>query len=76
MRFDEVRPLFSALEVWERLIARLALLAGMRPGEIFGLKWSRRPMRGFDSDYTRFLRFNVTKPACSGISGRVDLTLN
>jgi integrase len=25
----------------ERLIARLALLAGMRPGEIFGLKWAR-----------------------------------
>ena len=31
----------SALDLRERLIAGLALLAGMRPGEIFGLKWAR-----------------------------------
>ena len=35
------RQLFWALDVRERLTARLALLAGMRPGEIFGLKWAR-----------------------------------
>jgi len=29
------------LDIWERLIAKLAVLAGLRPGEIFGLKWSR-----------------------------------
>lgn len=38
---EEVRLLFSVLDVRERLVARLALLAGMRPGEIFGLKWQR-----------------------------------
>jgi integrase len=27
------------LDLRERLIARLAIFAGMRPGEIFGLKW-------------------------------------
>ncbi len=33
--------MFSILNVRERLIARLALLAGIRPGEIFGLEWAR-----------------------------------
>jgi integrase len=41
MTMDEVRQLFSVLDIRERLIAKLAILAGMRPGEIFGLKWSR-----------------------------------
>ena len=41
MTMDQVRQLFSVLEVRERLIAKLAVLAGLRPGEIFGLKWSR-----------------------------------
>jgi integrase len=40
LTLNEVRRLFSALDVRERLIAKLAVLAGMRPGEIFGLKWS------------------------------------
>jgi hypothetical protein len=37
----QMRLLFSVLDVRERLIAGLALLAGMRPGEISGLKWVR-----------------------------------
>lgn len=41
MTIDQVRQLFSMLDIWERLIAKLAVLAGLRPGEIFGLKWSR-----------------------------------
>lgn len=41
MVVEEVRLLFSVLDVRERLIAKLAVLAGMRPGEIFGLKWAR-----------------------------------
>jgi integrase len=41
MTLDEVRRLFSVLDIRERLIAKLAVLAGMRPGEIFGLKWER-----------------------------------
>lgn len=35
MTIGEVRSCFAALEQRERLIAKLALLAGMRPGEIF-----------------------------------------
>jgi integrase len=41
MTMDEARQLFSVLDVRERLIAKLAVLAGIRPGEIFALKWSR-----------------------------------
>lgn len=41
MTVEDVRQMFRVLDVRERLIAKLALVAGMRPGEIFGLKWSR-----------------------------------
>ena len=41
MKAEEVRKLFGVLGVREQLIARLAVLAGMRPGEIFALKWQR-----------------------------------
>jgi integrase len=41
MTIEEVRTLFGVLDTRERLIARLAILAGMRPGEIFALKWKR-----------------------------------
>jgi integrase len=41
MTIKEVITLFSVLETRERLIARLAVIAGMRPGEIFALKWGR-----------------------------------
>jgi integrase len=39
MTIEEVQLCFSVLAPRERLIAKLAVLAGMRPGEIFGLKW-------------------------------------
>jgi integrase len=39
MIIGEVQLCFSVLAIRERLIAKLAILAGMRPGEIFGLKW-------------------------------------
>ena len=41
MAVEQVRLCFSVLQQRERLIARLATLAGMRPGEIFGLRWER-----------------------------------
>ncbi|PYV39262.1 MAG: hypothetical protein DMG06_23665, partial [Acidobacteria bacterium] len=41
MKEEEVKRLFSVLEQRERLIVKLAVLAGMRPGEIFGSKWRR-----------------------------------
>jgi integrase len=41
MTLAEVKKLFSLLEQRERLIVKLAVLTGMRPGEIFGLTWGR-----------------------------------
>jgi integrase len=41
MTIKEVQTCFSALGQRERLIAKFAVLAGMRPGEIFGLTWGR-----------------------------------
>lgn len=39
MNREEVLRCFSTLELRERVIVKLAVLAGLRPGEIFGLKW-------------------------------------
>jgi len=39
MTIEEVRKLDSVLGLRERLIPGLAIRAGMRPGEIFGLTW-------------------------------------
>ena len=41
MKAEEVALLFRVLDLREQLIAKLAVLAGMRPGEIFALKWCR-----------------------------------
>jgi hypothetical protein len=41
MTIENVAAVFRALDVRERLIAKLATLAGMRPGEIFALTWGR-----------------------------------
>lgn len=61
MTLEEVRLLLRALGVRERLIAKLALLAGMRPGEIFGLKWAR-----LEADYAdirqRVYRGDIDSP--------------
>jgi integrase len=39
MNSEEAQKCFSVLELRERLVVKLAILAGLRPGEIFGLKW-------------------------------------
>jgi integrase len=41
MTMREVQMCFGALDQRERLIAKLAVIAGMRPGEIFALTWGR-----------------------------------
>ena len=56
MTIQDVQICFEALHQRERLIAKLAIIAGMRPGEIFALPWghmtetyadiSRRVYRG------------------------------
>jgi len=39
MTTEEVRRFLSLLDSRELLISKLAIVGGMRPGEIFGLKW-------------------------------------
>jgi integrase len=39
MALKEVQVCFAALEQREQLVVKFAILAGLRPGEIFGLKW-------------------------------------
>jgi integrase len=39
MNMKEVQMLLGALDQRERLVAKLAIMAGMRPGEIFALTW-------------------------------------
>ena len=39
MDWKEVKLLFSVLDLREHLICMLALIAGLRPGEIFALQW-------------------------------------
>ncbi len=41
MTTEEVQRCFLVLEIRDRLIVKLAIIAGMRPGEIFGLVWGR-----------------------------------
>lgn len=41
MTIEEVQTCFRVLAPRERLIAKLAILAGMRPGEIFALTWGQ-----------------------------------
>ena len=41
MNIQEVQMCFAALDQRERLVVKLAVLAGMRPGEIFALTWGR-----------------------------------
>lgn len=41
MTREEVQTCFRVLEQRERLIVKFAVLTGLRPGEIFALKWSR-----------------------------------
>jgi integrase len=41
MTLKEVQTYFEVLSPRERLIAKLAVIAGMRPGEISGLTWGR-----------------------------------
>jgi integrase len=41
MNIEEVKTCFTVLDQRERLVVKLATLAGMRPGEIFALTWGR-----------------------------------
>jgi integrase len=64
MTIEEVRKLFGVLENREQLIARLAILAGMRPGEIFALQWHRLEAQYADIQQ-RVYRGDIDSPKSS-----------
>jgi integrase len=41
MTIEEVKRCFAVLDLRELLIVQLAIIGGLRPGEIFGLTWKR-----------------------------------
>jgi len=41
MNMEDVKTCFGVHDLRERLVVKLAILAGMRPGEIFALTWGR-----------------------------------
>ncbi len=41
MNLEEVKRCLEVLDLRERVVMKLATVAGMRPGEIFGLTWGR-----------------------------------
>jgi integrase len=72
MNLEEVKKVFSVLETRERLIVKLAILAGMRPGEIFGLTWERLQGR-FAEIRQRVYRGKVDTPKTANSIRKVAL---
>jgi integrase len=64
MSIEEVIKCLAVLEPRERLIVRLALMAGMRPGEIFALKW-KHIQAGLIQIRQRVYRGDIDSPKTS-----------
>jgi integrase len=72
MTEEEVNICFNALELRERLILKLAILAGLRPGEIFGLKWVH--LSGTHADIQqRVYRGHIDSPKTSNSNRKAAL---
>jgi len=61
LTFEQVRLFFSVLELREKVIGGLAILAGMRPGEVFALTRSRVERNYADIDQ-RIYRGRIGTP--------------
>jgi integrase len=69
----EVPVVLAALGQRERLIAKLAILSGMRPGEIFGLTWGR--LAEASAEVTqRVYRNKIDTPKTHNSVGKAALT--
>jgi integrase len=62
MSLDEVQQFFSVLDLRERVIGGLAVLAGMRPGEILALRKTSLQEGGFASIQHRIYRGELDTP--------------
>jgi integrase len=78
MTWDDVKLLFSTLESKELLVCMLATIAGMRPGEIFGLKWKNMEPDSINIEQ-RIYRGRVDSPKTGGrvvaLSARLQATV-
>lgn len=75
MSIEEVRLCFEALDLRERLIVKMAVLAGMRPGEIFALTWGRLYQEYADITQ-RVYRGDIDSPKTSLSARRVAFSEN
>lgn len=73
MTIQEVKVCFSALGQRERLIAKLATIAGMRPGEIFGLTRDRMNVSYADIQQ-RIYRGEINSPKTAQSVRKAALT--
>jgi integrase len=73
MNLEEVKKVLSVLECRERLVVKLAILSGMRPGEIFGLRWERLQGR-YAEIRQRVYRGKVDTPKTTNSIRMVALT--
>ena len=69
MTIKEVQICFGALDLRERLIAKVAILAGMRPGEIFAMTWGRSTATHADIQQ-RIYRRKIDTPKTDNSTGR------
>ena len=72
MNREEAHRCFSVLELRERVIVKLAILAGLRPGEIFGLKWGHLSETHVDIRQ-RIYRGHLDSPKSSNRSAKLLL---
>jgi integrase len=72
MTIAQVKEALSIVELRERLIVKLAVLAGLRPGEIFGLTWDR-VQDGFLEVRQRVYRGKVDTPKTPNSARKVAL---
>ena len=73
MNWEEVKTVLSLFGLRERLIVKLGVLAGMRPGEVFGLKWKH--LRGDHLQVRqRIYRGEVDEPKTNHSIREVALT--
>jgi integrase len=75
MSVEEVRLCFTILDLRERLIAKMAILAGMRPGEILALTWGQLNKEYADITQ-RLYRGDIDSPKTSLSERRVAFPQN
>jgi len=62
MTLEEVKHCLEVLDLRERLFVKLAIIAGMRPGEIFVLTWGRLSDKTYAEIVQRVYRGDIDTP--------------